>query len=581
MTTLIPKYYEGATSSVNRPINEKLIETISVKDFGAVGDGSTNDAAAIQAAFNAVAALSTGGCVFFPAGNYVSLSSISITITANKSIAVLGTGEGATSISFGAATDGIRISLGSAACATVQNLSIIRTYATGVYANNGLTIFVTAPGTPAGSVRVQNVTIKGNAARTTAWAYSLVLNDLQNPVIDNVSIYAPDADGSTTSEMIGLYGSSSSSYSADVKISNVQIVGGYKAISISGYSQGVYITNSALIGCEYGVSWTSGTDGELLAFSNNHVNARTQCLNLTATSECLITNNLFLRFTNGAASWAAMYLSDASVSTIHGNTIYGNLSGTETGITINATTAPNGLQPTSITGNVIAALNNAGIGLTGYTKLTSVKSNIFNGVLGGGVINTTNPLGNYIFDNVVNPSGNSGNDFQQRSGTILLGNTVSDATAQLNINGASGYPLALGVQTSASSYQAAFWNTNGVVGSIQTSGSATSYVTSSDYRLKQNILPMTGALDKVLQLNPVTYTWKIDNVKSQGFIAHELQEIVPECVTGKKDAVDVDGKPIYQGIDTSFLIATLSAAIKELSAKVIALEEQVINLGVK
>ena len=123
-----------------------------------------------------------------------------------------------------------------------------------------------------------------------------------------------------------------------------------------------------------------------------------------------------------------------------------------------------------------------------------------------------------------------------------------------------------------------FRNTNGQVGSIQTSGSATSYVTSSDYRLKENIASMVGALDKVAQLKPVTYTWKADGSDGQGFIAHELAEVVPDCVTGEKDAVDAEGKPVYQGIDTSFLVATLTAAIQELSAKVTALEAQ---LGAK
>jgi len=116
------------------------------------------------------------------------------------------------------------------------------------------------------------------------------------------------------------------------------------------------------------------------------------------------------------------------------------------------------------------------------------------------------------------------------------------------------------------------------VGGIQTSTTATAYVTSSDYRLKENVAPMTGALDTVAQLKPVTYKWKADGSDGQGFIAHELQAVVPDCVTGEKDAVDAEGKPVYQGIDTSFLVSHLVAAIQELNAKVTALEAQ---LGAK
>jgi hypothetical protein len=77
---------------------------------------------------------------------------------------------------------------------------------------------------------------------------------------------------------------------------------------------------------------------------------------------------------------------------------------------------------------------------------------------------------------------------------------------------------------------------------------------------------MTGALAKVAALKPVTYKWNADGSDGEGFIAHELAEVVPQCVTGEKDAVDAEGNPVYQGIDTSFLVATLAAAIQELKA---------------
>jgi hypothetical protein len=123
-----------------------------------------------------------------------------------------------------------------------------------------------------------------------------------------------------------------------------------------------------------------------------------------------------------------------------------------------------------------------------------------------------------------------------------------------------------------------FGNPNGNVGSISISGSTTSYGTSSDYRLKNTIAPITGALNKVTLLKPCTYKWNADGSDGEGFIAHELAEVMPQCVIGEKDAVDEDGKPKYQGIDTSFLVATLTAAIQELKAEVDALKSQ-INQG--
>jgi hypothetical protein len=112
-----------------------------------------------------------------------------------------------------------------------------------------------------------------------------------------------------------------------------------------------------------------------------------------------------------------------------------------------------------------------------------------------------------------------------------------------------------------------FQRNNSTVGSISVTTTATAYNTSSDYRLKNTIAPMTGALAKVALLKPCTYKWNIDGSDGEGFIAHELAEVCPSAVTGAKDAVDKDGKPHHQGIDVSFLVATLTAAIQELKAE--------------
>jgi len=116
------------------------------------------------------------------------------------------------------------------------------------------------------------------------------------------------------------------------------------------------------------------------------------------------------------------------------------------------------------------------------------------------------------------------------------------------------------------------------VGAISVTTTNTAYNTSSDYRLKENIAPMTGALAKITQLKPVTYTWKLTGKTSQGFIAHELQAVVPDCVTGEKDAVDEEGNPVHQGVDTSYLVATLTSAIQELKAELDSIKAELATL---
>jgi hypothetical protein len=163
------------------------------------------------------------------------------------------------------------------------------------------------------------------------------------------------------------------------------------------------------------------------------------------------------------------------------------------------------------------------------------------------------------------------------SGNLLVGTTTFQGKFTVTATGATTIDCARTETTLAN--QIVLRNGNGAVGSITTNGSATAYNTSSDYRLKHDIAPMQNALATVAQLKPVTYKWNVDDSESQGFIAHELQAVVPDCVTGEKDAVDSEGNPQYQGIDTSFLVATLTAAIQEqqqmietLQAKVAALE---------
>jgi hypothetical protein len=166
------------------------------------------------------------------------------------------------------------------------------------------------------------------------------------------------------------------------------------------------------------------------------------------------------------------------------------------------------------------------------------------------------------------------------SGNLLVGTLLNQGAGRLSIIPNSSGNACFSTQHTGTTYYAALFytSTTTLAGYISTSSNTVSYASISDYRLKENVVPMTGALAKVLALNPVTYKWKSDGLNGQGFIAHELKAIVPDCVQGEKDAVKEDGSPAYQGVDTSFLVATLTAAIQEQQALITALTARITAL---
>ena len=285
---------------------------------------------------------------------------------------------------------------------------------------------------------------------------------------------------------------------------------------------------------------------------------------------------------------------------------------------INATSTGNGglvstgddsgilnIQTNETTAITVDASQNVGIGTTSPTSpleiknstvgqvltLTSVASNIY-GVASDGTISAytggvLTGTGGFVGTSSAHPyifrTSNTERMRIDSSGVVMVGKTTSNNTsngfqiqqsgAELSVN-RSGDRCAIFGRNTNDGAIVAFFKDGSTVGSISVSGSNVAYNTSSDYRLKENITPMTGALAKVALLKPVTYKWKVDGSDGEGFIAHELAEVVPQCVLGEKDAVetytDEDGneatRPVHQGIDVSFLVATLTAAIQELKA---------------
>ena len=120
---------------------------------------------------------------------------------------------------------------------------------------------------------------------------------------------------------------------------------------------------------------------------------------------------------------------------------------------------------------------------------------------------------------------------------------------------------------------ASFQNGNGYIGVISTSGSVASYSNNSDYRLKENVVSLENATTRLKQLQPKRFNYiTTPDVTIDGFLAHEVQPHCGEAVIGAKDAVDENGDPEYQTLDMTKLVPLLVATIKELEARIAALE---------
>jgi hypothetical protein len=160
------------------------------------------------------------------------------------------------------------------------------------------------------------------------------------------------------------------------------------------------------------------------------------------------------------------------------------------------------------------------------------------------------------------------------SGNLLVGTTANTGSYKTRITKSGGNVLAIETDATTVTTQIGFFNPNGAVGTIQTTGSATSYNTSSDYRLKLNQHPLTGSGAFIDALKPKTWEWVQDGAPGAGFIAHEFQAVSPSSVTGEKDAVDADGKPIYQAMQASSpeVMANIIAELQSLRKRVAELE---------
>jgi hypothetical protein len=324
--------------------------------------------------------------------------------------------------------------------------------------------------------------------------------------------------------------------------------------------------------------------------------------------------------------------------TVDTNTLYVDSTNNRVGIGTSSPNSPLEVSGASAAGYVLQSITNTNS--TGYSR------QLFNIGAGGAngqadisyvpsVFFAIGPSGNDTTTPIVFRNNNATERMRIDSiGRLLVGN------AGYNIGQDGAYLQSAGSvfsrNTTSGATQVNFGNPNGVVGTISTSGTSTSYNTSSDYRLKENVTADWDATTRLKQLNPVRFNFIADaDTTVDGFLAHEVQDVVPEAISGTKDGMrdeeyevsaatgdiytpateavlDVDGNevtpavdevihstdverpeelaenqqwrettavvmgtrsvPDYQGIDQSKLVPLLVKTIQELEARIAALE---------
>ena len=164
------------------------------------------------------------------------------------------------------------------------------------------------------------------------------------------------------------------------------------------------------------------------------------------------------------------------------------------------------------------------------------------------------------------------------SGHVSIGTTSNGGNSGLTIN-ANAFSGGIKIFGGNGQVVQSFEVGGNVVGRIEINNAATIYSTSSDYRLKENVVTDWDATTRLKKLKPSRFNFKVDkDTTVDGFLAHEVSDIVPEAITGEKDAVDKDGNPEYQGIDQSKLVPLLTKSLQEALARIDTLEAEVAKL---
>jgi hypothetical protein len=306
------KGYEYAVNgSALRNTVERFSDIFNVKDYGAVGDGTADDTAEIQAAFDAAIAAG-GGCVYLPKGRYIVSSLITVTCNAQQHIAVRGDGDYISTLDFKTAS-----SLGiyfNSTSTTDNQLPQFTVKAIGLITSkdncgNALEFKYATANNIDRTCFVDNVFIGQNVDRISDsgtgygyWSKAIVCTNCRNGTINNLHFFGEIDKATDSSHGIHLLGESTS-----FVIQNTLILEANRGIEVGGTCEGVYIHNSNLVAVRYGIhhNISSGAEPQLTV-TNCHVSAYEVCVWLNNSQQSVIANSLFYanEYFGGTGPWA-------------------------------------------------------------------------------------------------------------------------------------------------------------------------------------------------------------------------------------------------------------------------------------
>jgi hypothetical protein len=231
-------------------------------------------------------------------------------------------------------------------------------------------------------------------------------------------------------------------------------------------------------------------------------------------------------------------------------------------------------------GDQLGSLTYSGSDGTNFIPAATIEANV------DGTPGTNDMPGRLVFSTTADGASSPTERMRiDNNGITYINTTSNPGSARLSIgeNFTSRNGLSIkntGAQGGGQYYALFYNNAESLAGSISHNGSTSvAFNTSSDYRLKENITSVVDGITRLQQLKPSRFNFIADPNKTvDGFIAHEVQTVIPEAITGDKDAVDDEGNPIYQGIDQSKLVPLLTAALQEAIAKIETLEAKVAAL---